>query len=158
VAILEKHHKVRILDEAVVEAVKLSTRYMPDRQLPDKAVSLLDTVCARVALSQSATPPALDDTRRELDHLNAEIDFLEREGRVSAGNPERVADLKSQKDLAESRSKTLEEQLKKEKALVAKIQEKRDAIEKTNKEASEAEKAELAKLTAELTAVQGENP
>ena len=93
VPMLEKHHKVRILDEAVIDAVRLSTRYMPDRQLPDKAVSLLDTVCARVALSQSATPPALDDTRREIDFLTSEIDFLEREGRVSAGNPERVADL-----------------------------------------------------------------
>ncbi len=64
VPMLEKHHKVRILDEAVVDAVRLSARYMPDRQLPDKAVSLLDTVCPRSGASQSATPPALDDTNR----------------------------------------------------------------------------------------------
>lgn len=158
VPILEKHHKVRILDEAVGDAVRLSARYMPDRQLPDKAVSLLDTVCARVALSQSATPPALDDTRRELDHLNAEIDFLEREGRVSAGDPERVADLKSRKDVSEARRVALEEQLQKEKTLVTKIRERRDAIEKTGTNASDAEKTELAKLTAELASVQGENP
>ncbi len=158
VPMLEKHHKVRILDEAVTDAVRLSTRYMPDRQLPDKAVSLLDTVCARVALSQSATPPALDDTRREIDFLTSEIDFLEREGRVSAGNPERVADLKSRKDLSEARRVTLEEQLQKEKALVTKIREKRDAIEKAGASANEAERAELAKFAAELTAVQGENP
>jgi type VI secretion system protein VasG len=158
VVMLEKHHKVRILDEAVVEAVRLSTRYMPDRQLPDKAVSLLDTVCARVALSQSATPPALDDTRKELGHLTAEIEFLEREGRVSAGNPERVADLKSRKELAEARRVALEEQLQKEKALVTKIREKRDAIEKAGTEASEAEKSELARMNAELVGVQGENP
>jgi type VI secretion system protein VasG len=158
VPMLEKHHKVRILDEAVVESVRLSTRYMPDRQLPDKAVSLIDTVCARVALSQSATPPALDDTRKELEHLTAEIDFLEREGRVSAGNPERVLDLKSRKDVAEARRVSLEEQLQKEKAIVAKIKEKRDAIEKVGTNASDAEKAELATLTAELVTVQGENP
>ena len=78
VPMLEKHHKVRILDEAIVDAVRLSVRYMPDRQLPDKAVSLTDTVCARVALSQSTTPPALDDTNRELQHLKTEIEFLER--------------------------------------------------------------------------------
>jgi type VI secretion system protein VasG len=158
VTVLEKHHKVRILDEAVVDAVRLSTRYMPDRQLPDKAVSLLDTVCARVALSQSATPPTLDDTRKELDHLNVEIEFLEREGRVSAGNPERVVDLKERKEKAEARRVALEEQLKKEKEIVAKIQAKRDAIEKTATSASEDDKVELSKLSMELTAVQGENP
>jgi type VI secretion system protein VasG len=158
VPMLEKHHKARILDEAVVDAVRLSTRYVPDRQLPDKAVSLLDTVCARVALSQSATPPALEDTQREIAHLTAEIDFLEREGRVSAGNPERVADLKQQKDIAEARRTALETQLQKERELVGKIREKRDAIEKAGATASDAEKAELAKLTDDLTAAQGENP
>ena len=77
---LEKHHEVRILDEAVEDAVRLSHRYIPDRQLPDKAVSLLDTACARVALSQSATPPALEDASREIEHLDVEIGILEREG------------------------------------------------------------------------------
>jgi type VI secretion system protein VasG len=141
-----------------VDAVRLSTRYMPDRQLPDKAVSLLDTVCARVALSQSATPPALEDTIREIEHLGVEIEFLEREGRVSAGNPERVADLKSRKDVAETRRAALVEQLKKEKELVAKIREKRDAIEKAKTEPRDTDRSELAKLADELIAVQGENP
>ena len=158
VAMLEKHHKVRILDEAVVDAVRLSTRYMPDRQLPDKAVSLLDTVCARVALSQSATPPALEDTQREITHLSNEIEFLEREGRVSAGNPERVADLRSQLTLAEQRRGTLTEQLTKEKELVGKIQAKRGEIEQAAGAATDAAKAELAAQTDELAALQGENP
>jgi type VI secretion system protein VasG len=158
VSVLEQHHKVRILDEAVVDAVKLSTRYMPDRQLPDKAVSLLDTVCARVALSQSATPPPLEDTTREIEHLTTEIEFLEREGRVSTGNPERVADLKSLKDRAVARRAALEEQLKNEKELVGKIREKRHAIEQAGVQASDTDREELAKLTAELAAVQGENP
>ena len=50
---LEKHHNVRILDEGLEAAVKLSHRYLPDRQLPDKAVSVLDTACARLALGQN---------------------------------------------------------------------------------------------------------
>ena len=158
VPMLEKHHKVRILDEAVVDAVRLSVRYMPDRQLPDKAVSLLDTVGARVALSQAATPPALDDTNRELQLLVTEIDFLEREGRVSAGNPERVADLKSRKDVADSRKAVLEEQLTKEKELVTRIRDTRAAIETTGADAPEAEKLALAELNAALVKVQGESP
>src|SRR5690348_9346165 len=125
VPMLEKHHKVRILDEAVVDAVRLSVRYMPDRQLPANAVSLLDTACARVGLSQSAPSAALDDTNHELQLLATEVEFLEREGRVSAGNPERVLDLKSRRTVAESRKAALEEQLKKEKDLVAQIREKR---------------------------------
>ena len=60
---MEKHHKVIVLDEAVEQAVKLSQRYVPARQLPDKAVSLLDTACARVAVSQHATPAAVANAR-----------------------------------------------------------------------------------------------
>ena len=58
---LEKHHRVQLLDEALEAAVRLSHRYIPARQLPDKAVSLLDTACARVAISQHATPPEVED-------------------------------------------------------------------------------------------------
>ncbi|KAJ3061152.1 hypothetical protein HK102_009217 [Quaeritorhiza haematococci] len=78
-AILEKHHGVRILEEAVEAAVKLSHRYIPARQLPDKAVSLLDTACARVAIGQNAVPPAVEDCRRDIEHLELEIQILDRE-------------------------------------------------------------------------------
>ena len=64
VPVLEKHHNVRILDEGLAAAVKFSHRYLPDRQLPDKAVSVLDTACARLALGQNATPPAIEDATR----------------------------------------------------------------------------------------------
>src|SRR5207302_3003228 len=77
--VMETHHNVRILDEALGEAVRLGIRYIPERQLPDKAVSLLDTACARVKLSQGATPPALEDCIREIEHLNIEIVAMERE-------------------------------------------------------------------------------
>ncbi len=81
---LETHHQVLLLDEAVSAAVKLSHRYIPARQLPDKAVALLDTACARVAVSQSAPPAQLEDCLRHLAALDVEIEIAEREARVGA--------------------------------------------------------------------------
>ncbi len=80
--VLEKHHKVLLLDEAITAAVNLSHRYIPARQLPDKAVSLLDTSCARVAVSQHATPPEVEDTMRKIEMLDVEIGIIEREAAV----------------------------------------------------------------------------
>ena len=70
---LEKHHNVRILDEAVSEAVRLSARYIPSRQLPDKAVSLIDTACARVGMSQAAVPPPIEDRQRRIALIDTEV-------------------------------------------------------------------------------------
>src|SRR5438445_4125514 len=92
VATLEKHHKVRILDEGLTAAVHLSQRYLAGRQLPDKAVSVLDTACARVKLSQGATPPALEDCIREIEHLNIEIAALEREQTIGGDHAAHLAD------------------------------------------------------------------
>src|SRR5476649_2609794 len=83
VSTLEKHHKVRILDEAVSEAVRLSARYIPSRQLPDKAVSLIDTACARVSMSQAAIPPAIEDRERRISLIDTEVGILDRE--IAAG-------------------------------------------------------------------------
>ena len=93
VPVLEKHHKVQLLDEAVEAAVKLSSRYIPARQLPDKAVSLIDTACARVAISQHATPPKVEDTSRRIDALQQEIDILDRETAVGREHGERRGEL-----------------------------------------------------------------
>ncbi len=93
VPVLEKHHKVQLLDEAVEAAVKLSSRYIPARQLPDKAVSLMDTACARVAISQHATPPKVEDTSRRIDALQQEIDILDRETAVGRDHAERRGEL-----------------------------------------------------------------
>jgi len=82
---LANHHGVRIMDEAIVESVKLSSRYITSRQLPDKSVSLLDTACARVSLSQSATPAAVEDTRRRITQTEVNITSLEREN-ATMGN------------------------------------------------------------------------
>src|SRR2546427_1875858 len=77
-SILEKHHRVQVLDEALEAAVRLSHRYIPARQLPDKAVSLLDTSCARVAISQHAVPPQLEDCRRKIEALQTELEIIGR--------------------------------------------------------------------------------
>src|SRR3954471_4066715 len=78
-SVLEKHHRVQLLDEAIESAVRLSHRYIPARQLPDKAVSLLDTACARVAVSQHAIPPEVEDSRRSIDLLKQELEIIGRE-------------------------------------------------------------------------------
>ncbi len=83
VATLEKHHNVRILDAAVSEAVRLSARYIPSRQLPDKAVSLIDTACARVAMSQAAVPAPIEDSERRVSLIDTELGILDRE--IAAG-------------------------------------------------------------------------
>ena len=80
--VLEKHHRVQLLDEAIEAAVKLSHRYIPARQLPDKAVSLLDTACARVAVSQHATPAEVEDCQRRIESLEIESGIIEREEAV----------------------------------------------------------------------------
>ncbi len=82
VSALEKHHRVLLLDDAVTAAVKLSHRYIPARQLPDKAVALLDTACARVAVSQGAQPAALEDCLHRLAALEIEAEIIEREIKV----------------------------------------------------------------------------
>src|SRR5579864_2139938 len=79
---LEKHHRVQLLDEAIEAAVRLSHRYIPARQLPDKAVSLLDTSCARVAISQHAIPPEVEDSRRHIEALDVELGIIGREEAV----------------------------------------------------------------------------
>jgi type VI secretion system protein VasG len=128
-ATLEKHHQVRLLDEAVVDAVRLSNRYISGRQLPDKSVSLLDTACARVTISQGSTPPAVEDARRRIQHLKTAIDILERENITGAGHDAQLAE--HQKDLAEAEAnlKSLEERWTQEKELVTQIRSLREKLE-----------------------------
>lgn len=78
-AAMERHHKVRILDEAVVDAVRMSSRFLAGRQLPDKAISVLDTACARVALSRASVPPAIEDLNRLIENLDREGEALRKE-------------------------------------------------------------------------------
>ncbi len=167
-ATLEKHHKVRILDEAIEDAVKLSHRYITDRQLPDKCVSLLDTACARVALGQSATPPALEDCRREIEHLDVEIGRLRREQAVGAEHDERVKELNDRKAAAETKLADLEKRWAEEKKIVEEIQKLRGQLEASAHDGDGAERLspaderkareQLATHQKELTRLQGESP
>jgi type VI secretion system protein VasG len=171
---LEKHHTVRILDEAVEASVKLSARYIPGRQLPDKSVSLLDTACARVAIGQNAIPPAVEDARREIDHLKVEIGILEREGATGTKHDERLGEKVAALKSAEERLATLEKRWEMERNLVEKIREVRDKLETHHAErlkarpaggqiapASEDERklqAELDAKTSELRQAQEDDP
>jgi type VI secretion system protein VasG len=168
---LEKHHRVRILEEAVEDAVKLSHRYITDRQLPDKSVSLLDTVCARVALGLSATPPALEDCRREIEHLDVEMGILEREKAVGAAHDTRLQELTARRDAAQTRRANLEERWTQEKRIVEEIQKLRAKLEAHAaaakdkagegrlKESEELRcREDLAKHEKELAKLQGETP
>ncbi|QNP49102.1 type VI secretion system ATPase TssH [Diaphorobacter aerolatus] len=90
---MEAHHKVLILDRAIESAVQLSHRYIPARQLPDKAVSLLDTACARVSLTQHATPVQVEAIEREMGLLNTEREILLREESIGIGHAERAGQI-----------------------------------------------------------------
>jgi type VI secretion system protein VasG len=106
VAPLEKHHRVQILDEAIEAAVRLSHRYIPARQLPDKSVSLLDTAAARVAVSQHAVPPEVDNCRRRIQALETEQEIIQREKAVGMDTAAREANVTA--DLATERERLVE--------------------------------------------------
>jgi type VI secretion system protein VasG len=117
----EKHHRVQILDEALVASVKLSHRYIPARQLPDKSVSLLDTACARVAVSLHATPPAVEACRRRISALETENEILAREEAVGMVRQERRRAIDDQLTREVEALKQLEDGWQKEKDLVDQI-------------------------------------
>ncbi len=118
---MEKHHKVQILDEALEAAVKLSSRYIPARQLPDKSVSLIDTACARVAVSLHATPPEVDDTRKHIDALNTELEIIRREKTIGIDVAERETEASAQLETAREKLTGLEQRWEDEKALVTQL-------------------------------------
>jgi len=118
---LEKHHRVQVLDEAIDAAVKLSHRYIPARQLPDKAVSLLDTACARVAISQHAVPPEIEDTRQRLNALKIELEIVEREAAVGVDHAVRRGEVAGKIETEQKHLAELGAHWKVEKELVDKI-------------------------------------
>ncbi len=120
---LEKHHKVYILEEAIVDAVKLSSRYISGRQLPDKAISLIDTACARINLSQSATPPAIEDAQRELAQRILTREILERESITGTDHATDLVDINAQIIALENRLIELKKRWDEERAIVAEVHE-----------------------------------
>lgn len=173
---LQTHHRVRIMDEAIVDSVKLSSRYITARQLPDKSVSLLDTACARVSLSQSATPAQVEDTRRRITQCETTITSLERENATLGTCEDRIVELIEEKASLEAHLITQEAQWDEEKVLVKKIHDlqgqieddfhaqrmseeelaKDDAPATLDDEARESIKAQLHGLMKELEGVQKE--
>ena len=186
-SVLEKHHRVQVLDEGLEAAVRLSHRYIPARQLPDKAVSLLDTACARVAISQHAVPPQLEDCRRKIEGLQTELEIIGREEVVGIDATERRKVAEEKLAASEERRVGLEERWQGERELVdrilairAKLRQGSKPVEGTAsplEQAAEAQKAEaaapspeqpaevrdtllreLADLQGKLTELQGESP
>ncbi len=159
VSTLEKHHKVRILDQAVSEAVRLSARYIPSRQLPDKAVSLIDTSCARVAMSQAAVPPPIEDRQRRISLIDTELAILEREIAAGEKHESRRDDLKAERETKSAELEALTVRWDQEKALAAEIGEIRGKIEdEANEEDKDALRVQLSDASTNLRNLQGEEP
>lgn len=162
---LVSHHKVAVLDEALKASVKLSHRYIPARQLPDKSVSLLDTACARVAVSQHAVPPRIDDLRRHIENLEREMGILGREKKVGKDHDASLEDLQSRLESAHAQLAEQESRWESEKEQVATILALRSELEaldaedaEVDEEARGAKLQELKKAEAALTEFQGEQP
>jgi type VI secretion system protein VasG len=160
---LENHHKVRILDEAVENAVRLSHRYISGRQLPDKAVSVLDTACARVALGQAATPPPIEDLQRRITQVGVEIGALQREEITGADHAKRIGELEAASGEAEARLGRLTAQWEQERELIDQIREVRAKLEAQttgngNAALATSLRGELARLNEKLGVIQGEIP
>jgi len=129
VPLMEKHFGIRVLDEAITEAVRLSHRYISGRQLPDKAVSVLDTACAKVALGQSATPAIIEETRKHLDRIEAELSALKRETASGWQHTERLKELLEQQVQAQAALADNEARLIKELELADRIHVLRNELE-----------------------------
>ena len=130
VDVMEKHHKVLIFDEALETAVKLSHRYITDRQLPDKAISLLDTASARVAISQNTVPSKVENLRDSISNLENELKIIEKENTLGKEHNKRIKELESTINNKVSELNNYEEKVKKEKLLVEKILELRSKLSK----------------------------
>lgn len=156
--VLEKHHKVPVLDSALEAAARLSHRYIPSRQLPDKAVSLIDTACARVAISQHATPAEVEDCSRLIDVFRAELEILEREGAIGLDHGKRKVEIAGKIGAEEQRLATLTARWEQEKGLVQKLLDARAVAQKPETEDKEKTLAECLAIEKEIAVIQGESP
>jgi type VI secretion system protein VasG len=177
---MEKHHQVQILDEALEAAVKLSHRYIPGRQLPDKSVSLLDTACARVAVSLHATPAEVDDSRKRIEALETELAIIGREKAIGIDVGQRATQADALLATERTRLAALEERWNAERGLVdellalrAKLRDGAQPVEGTGSKLEAAADAaaptpnpqeraalleQLQSVQSKLAELQGENP
>ena len=152
---LEKHHGVHVAEDAVHAAVSLSVRYIPSRQLPDKAVSLLDTACSRVAMSRAAKPGVLSDVQQRLAMVETELKDVAADQKLGFAVPSDYETLEQKRAALQAECAALEARWQQECALVEKITTLQDRVR-----AGEGEDvaAELAQARQELTTVQGDQP
>lgn len=175
---MEAHFKVRVLEEAITEAVRLSARYISGRQLPDKAIGILDTACARVALGRAATPAAIEDARKRTEALSLEIGALEREVATGAAHAGKLAELTQARTALLEKLAADEARWEQEKTLVGQIQALRAELEmpsnivplalatgtdgtptqRVHNYDKGAKLQELARMQKELSALQSESP
>jgi len=151
--LMEKHFGVRVYDEAITEAVRLSHRYISGRQLPDKAISVLDTACAKVALGQSATPALLETCTRRIERIDAQAASLEREQSAGGEHGPRLQALRAERALALAEQESLAARWEQERVLTADIGRMRGELE-----AGRGDTPGLRALVDRLRALQGEAP
>ncbi|ROS00047.1 type VI secretion system protein VasG [Sinobacterium caligoides] len=159
---LQNHHQVRILDEAIIASVQLSHRYIPARQLPDKSVSLLDTAAARVALSQSSTPAAIENAQRRIETATRTQVLLQKEHAATQQHGDKLEELSHEIETAQILLAALNEQLEKERQLISEIRELRNTIESEFEtdptEQSTQHTEHLQRLQGQLAEIQQDQP
>lgn len=157
---LEKHHKIRIRNDAVIDSVRLSNRYIPGRQLPDKAVSVIDTACAKINLSQNATPPKIEDLQRNMDLLEVEKESLAKESVGSVDHSDRIKEIDAEVELSKAELGTLEQRWEKEKELVSRVTELYQQFADASQDGTSADEIEqnISAVEKELEALQSGEP
>jgi len=164
--VLEKNYKLIVHDDALEAAVRLSKRYIPGRQLPDKAVSLIETACARVAVGQYSKPGEIEDAEKDIVAIRTELVLLERDAQVGISNSDRRDELRALVETQTQHLASLVHRFEREKALVVKIIEQRVRLRAVVPEGevglSETQRtdglAEATKLQEQLAEVQGDQP
>lgn len=161
---LEKHHNVMITDEALADTVHLSSRYISGRQLPDKAVSVLDTACARVAIGLTTSPPAVEQAQRRIGDIDREIKILEREAAIGRDHADRMAELAEERDATQAEMAKLTEKWQSEMEVAGQVRDLYQEIHALMEKGEEAKdeiaskQEQLKELEAELEKRQGEEP
>ncbi|MDP3673448.1 MAG: type VI secretion system ATPase TssH [Telluria sp.] len=153
--LMERHFNVRVYDDAIQEAVRLSHRYISGRQLPDKAISVLDTACAKVALGQNATPALIEAGTRLLERIDAQVAALAREQSAGAEHAVRLAALRSQREDATLQQRVQQQRWERERAICDDIKRMRAGLERGD---AKGDSVALRALIDELRSVQGDAP
>ena len=157
----ERHHRVRILDEAIHDAVTLSNRYISGRKLPDKAVSVLDTACARVAIGQTSMPPEVEAAGRRIDQIEEEVAMLRREQTLDRDHTERISRLVQELETAQEERKLVHARWQEELAVfraIRELQMKLDVAQGVDGAVHEGMRKELSGLREDLAKIQKNEP